>query len=92
MACRGALAAGPFPANSLLAVLERGGCPEPWLFAHLWAPGPGRAVSVAVLRRVFSHLLDSGGARAAPARDRRFPALVAGGALLAVALWRKRRA
>ena len=34
---------GPFDQNSLAARICNGGCLEPWLFAHLWRPGPGRA-------------------------------------------------
>ena len=62
---------GPFDQNSLAACICNGGCLEPWLFAHLWRPGPGRALGETTLRRLFSHLLDSGVARTlTPVRGR----------------------
>ena len=55
----------------LEACICNGGCLEPWLFAHLWRPGPGRALGETILRRLFSHLLDSGVARTlTPVRGR----------------------
>ena len=65
---------GPFDQNSLAARICNGGCLEPWLFAHLWRPGPGRALGETILRRLFSHLLDSGVARTlTPVRGRGAP-------------------
>ena len=62
---------GPFDQNSLAACICHCGCLEPWLFAHLWRPGPGRALGETILRRLFSHLLDSGVARTlTPVRGR----------------------